>query len=95
MNVIRILARVRPAVRGNVALGAAAAVAGVIQADLTLMICGILWIVAATATLVLTHLVDRNTAEMIVVGTISDPRQPQLPDVRAHAAHITDLAKVT
>ena len=84
MNIIAILARVRPAVRGNAAIGAVAAIAGVLQANRLLMGAGIAWILISVAALVLTYVVDRGTAEMVIQGTIVDPRQPQLPDVQTH-----------
>lgn len=89
------LSRIRPAVIGNVAMGAVATIAGLIQVSIPLMGAGIAWIFASATVLTLTYLVDRGTAEMIVQGTIVVPQQPELSDVRAHAAHITELAEVT
>lgn len=85
---IRTLTRVRTAVYGNVAMGVVITVAGLIQASVALMYAGTFWTLSAAAALILTFLVDRGTAEVVFEGQVVDLQQPQLPDVRAHAAHM-------
>ncbi len=95
MKLIRMLARLRRAVYGNVGMGVLVVAAGLIQFNQLLMGAGIAWIIVSTFVLVLTFTVDRGLAEMVVLGEIAPAQRPGLPDVRAHAAHIPDLAKVT
>lgn len=101
-SMIRSLARSRHAIRGNVIIGVVTVVAGwLLQAHdarhtgtpaqispLAVIVLGIVVIVAASVALVATYLV-----EPVLVGEIVVAQQPQLPDVRAHAPHMKELAQ--
>jgi hypothetical protein len=94
-NLIRTLARVRHAVIGSIGMGAIAASAGLIQANVLLMYAGICWIFVSVAALILTHVVDRGMAEMTfrVEGVVIE-QQPQLTDVQAHMRPAAELPRV-
>lgn len=88
---VRRLARARHGLAAVVLQGVAGTAAGLYQANVAVTLGGIMAILLGVAALTATYLVDRPArGELFIVV----PQQPQLPGVRAHAAHTTELAKV-
>lgn len=104
-SLIRRLARVRHTVYGNVLMGVAAVIAGLIQyknalyatspqapqiTPTQLMVGGGIWILISAVTLVATYRV-----QPVLEGEIVVLQQPQLPDVQVHAHRTKELAQAS
>jgi uncharacterized membrane protein len=87
---IRRLGRVRHAVAAVILQGVALAVAGLFQANTVLVASGIVAVLLAVVALVATFVV-----EPVLEGAVVVLQQPQLPDVRARALHMKELAQAS
>ena len=89
-SLIRHLGKARHAVAGNVLMGVMLVVAGLIQANVALMLGGIVAILLSVAVLVATYVVDP-----VLEGVIVELQHPQLTDVQTHTHCTKELARAS